>query len=146
MKVRLASKKDAQDIAEMYLELFRHVYKTSGGDIKRLQRYVQRRLKRRNYFIFIAVMEGSVVGTVAAQLHGRIKGSIDDAYVKPAFRRKGVMRRLEKYAIKLLKGHGAVTFELNVRANNKEGMGTWPALGYEPYKIIMVKRSSWPIK
>ena len=85
-------------------------------------------------------MNGRIVGTVAAQLHGRIKGSIDDAYVKPAFRRKGVMRGLENYAIQLLKEHGAVTVELNVRADNKEGMGTWPALGYEHFKIIMRKR------
>ena len=96
MEVQLATKKDAQDIAEMYLELFPHVYKTSGGDLKRLQRYVQRRLKRRNYFIFVAVMEGRIVGKVAAQLHGRIKGSIDDAYVKPAFRRRGGHRRTKR--------------------------------------------------
>ena len=31
MEIRLAAKKDSRDIAEMYLELFRHVYKTSGG-------------------------------------------------------------------------------------------------------------------
>jgi len=35
MEFRLATKKDAQDIAEMYLELFRHVYKTPGGGIYR---------------------------------------------------------------------------------------------------------------
>jgi len=60
--------------------------------------------------------------------------------VKPTFRRKGVMRALEERAIQLLKEHGASTAELNVRADNEDGMGIWPALGYEPYKIVMKKR------
>jgi len=140
VEVRLATKKDAQDIADMYLELFRHVYKTSRGNLQRLLKYVQRRLKRRDYFVLVAIEGRRIVGTIAVQLHGRTKGCVDDAYVKPAFRRKGVMRGLENYAIQLLKGHGASTVELYVRADNKEGMGIWPALGYEPHKIIMVKR------
>jgi len=50
------------------------------------------------------------------------------------------MRELDECAIQFLKGHGASTVELNVRMDNEEGMGTWPALGYEPYKINMKKR------
>lgn len=140
MEFRLATKKDAQGIAEMYLELFRHVYKTSGGNLQRLLKYVQRRLKRRNYFIFVASEDRRIVGTIAVQLHGRTVGSVDDAYVKPTFRRKGVMRGLENNAVQLLKGRGVSTIELSVRVDNEEGMGTWPALGYEPYKILMKKR------
>jgi ribosomal protein S18 acetylase RimI-like enzyme len=101
---------------------------------------VQRGLKRRNYFIFVAVEDREIVGTITVHLRGRTKGSIDDAYVKPAFRRRGVIRALEERAVQLLREHGASTAEFNVRADNEEGMGTWPVLGYEPYKIVMKKR------
>jgi len=59
------------------------------------------------------------------------RGYITDDYFDPDSRRKGVLRKLEEYALVELKNRGIKIVELNVRTDNGEGMSTWNALGYK---------------
>ena len=69
------------------------------------------------------------------------RGFIADAYVEPDSRRKGILRKLEKYVLNELKNRGIKIVELNVRSNNDEGRSTWNALGYKIKKRIPGKKA-----
>jgi len=68
------------------------------------------------------------------------RGYITDAYINPDSRRKGVLRKLEEYALVELKNRGIKIVVLNVRTDNGEGMSTWNALGYKIKKRIPGKK------
>jgi ribosomal protein S18 acetylase RimI-like enzyme len=64
------------------------------------------------------------------------RGHITDAYIDLDFRRKGILRKLEEYALTELKVRGIEIVELNVRIDNDEGLSTWKALDYKIKKRI----------
>lgn len=109
--------------------------------MEKLINYVEIRLKRKNYFIYKATLRNKVIGTISSQLLSLKRGFITDAYVEPDSRRKGILRKLEKYVLNEFKNRGARTVELNVRSNNEEGRSTWNALGYKIKKRIPGEKS-----
>lgn len=135
----MATEQDAPRIGELYLQLYSHIHKTTGGTLEKKVQYAKRKMNEENYFIFVAVKE-EIVGTVAVKIKSKKRAYIGDAYVEPDFRRQGVMRELEKAVTAFLKERGVSVVELDVIMSNTEGVKTWPALGYEPYKQFMKKR------
>ena len=103
--------------------------------------YVEVRLKRNNYSIYKATVKNKVIGTISSKLLSSKRGFITDTYIEPDSRRKGVVRKLEKYALRELKNRGIKLVELNVRTDNDEGMSTWNALGYKVKKRIPGKKA-----
>ena len=143
MVIELATIQDVVRIAEMYSKLYSHVWKRPDNSKKmeKLINYVEIRLKRKNYFIYKATLRNKVIGTISSQLLSLKRGFITDAYVEPDSRRKGILRKLEKYVLNEFKNRGARTVELNVRSNNEEGRSTWNALGYKIKKRIPGKKA-----
>ena len=86
-------------------------------------------------------MRNKIIGTISSKLLSSKRGFITDAYVEPDSRRKGILRKLEKYALVELKNQGVRIVELNVRSNNAEGRSTWNALGYKIKKRIPGKKA-----
>jgi len=105
-----------------------------------LIKYVEERLKRKDYFIYKAILRNKIIGTISSKLLNSKRGYITGAYIEPDFRRKGVLRKLEKYALVELKNRGIKIVELNVRIDNDEGMSTWSALNYKIKKRITRKK------
>ena len=70
----------------------------------------------------------------------RASACLARAYVVPSHRRQGVMRKLESIIVNFLRQRGFSTLDLTVVPYNREGMTTWPALGYKPNKIVMTKQ------
>ena len=143
MVIELVTKQDVARIAEMYSKLYSHVWKRPDNARKKekLIRYVEVRLKRKNYFIYKITVRNKIIGTISSKLLSSKRGFITDAYVEPDSRRKGILRKLEKYALVELKNQGIERVELNVRIDNDEGMSTWNALGYKIRKKIAGKKA-----
>ena len=140
MEVRLATEDDLSTLAKMYLRLFRHVHKTNEGTEEEKLRYAISKMRTGDHFIFLAEKDGEAVGTIAVRLLSEGVGFVYDAWVEPEHRRKSVMTGLEGRAVGFLKERGFTTAELKVRADNEEGMKTWPKMGYELHELIMRKK------
>jgi predicted GNAT family acetyltransferase len=67
---------------------------------------VEIRLKRKNYFIYKATLKNKIIGTISSKLLSSKRGFVTDAYVEPDSRRKGILRKLEKYALDEFKNRG----------------------------------------
>ena len=133
MGIESANKQDVLRIADMYSKLYSHVHKRPDGARKKdkLINYVEVRLKRKDYYIYKAVVKNKIVGIISSKLLSSRRGYITDAFVEPDSRRKGILRKLEKYALIELKNRGIKTVELDVRIDNDEGLSAWNALGYK---------------
>ncbi len=103
-------------------------------------KYVKRHLDRKGDYVFVASEETELIGTVVVRTLSRTSAMIRDAYVKPAFRQKGVMRALEEEAVDFLKEKGIKKMELVVDAHDNVAKSTWRALGFKPYTQRMAKR------
>jgi ribosomal protein S18 acetylase RimI-like enzyme len=143
MIIKLVTKKDVARIADMYYELYCHVYKRPNSKRKKdkLIEYVEVRLKKNDYFIYKATIRKKIVGTIALKLLSSKRGYITGAYVEPDFRRNKILTDLEERALMELRNRGANRVELDVKSDNHEGMSTWNALGYHLKKRVAGKRS-----
>ena len=93
MVIESATKQDVIRIAEMYSKLYSHVYKRPDNVRKKekLIRYVEVRLKRKDYFIYKTIVKNKIIGTISSKLLSSKRGYITDAYIEPDSRRKGVL-------------------------------------------------------
>jgi len=66
-------------------------------------------------------------------------GFIDNAYVRPQSRRKGVGRALLRRAEAWYESNGVAEIRLSVYAANNLGVRFWELAGFEPQSITMRK-------
>ena len=101
-------------------------------------------MEKPHCFYFVAKESEQVVAAAFVRLRsGGRSAHLARAYTVPTYRRKGVMRRLEQAVIDFLRQRRITTLDLTVVPYNKEGMSTWPALGYKPTKIVMTKELTY---
>ena len=112
-------------------------------------RYAERLLRRvgrdSSTRAYVAEVDGQVVGYVLGSvlaLHPdlfeqRDAGFIADLFVLPAYRRRGIARRLVAAINTWFAEQGMRTVEWSVAAANAEGIRFWQALGGEPIMVQM---------
>jgi len=140
MKIRLANQEDLPALSELFFELIHHFSPGSTMNLEGASKYVKRHLDRKGDYVFAALKENELIGTAVIRTLSRTSAIIRDAYVKPAFRQKGVMRALEGEAVNFLKEKGIKKMELVVDAHDNVAKSTWRALGFKPYTERMTKR------
>ena len=143
MKVEHAVEQDIQSIAECWVALRAHQRecRSARPSLRGMLRQVRGNFERPHCHYFVAKEAGSVVGAVLVRLRkGGRSACLSRAYVVPSHRRQGVMRELESVVVDFLRQLGFSTLDLTVVPYNVEGMSAWPALGYEPTKIVMTKQ------
>jgi ribosomal protein S18 acetylase RimI-like enzyme len=142
MVIEPVTKNDIVRIADMYFDLYCHVYKRpdSNREKDKLIKYVKDRLGRKDYLIYKAIDHDMIVGTIASKSLNSRRGFITDAYVEPDFRRKGILKTLEEHVLNQFRNQGIKIVELNVRSDNVEGVSTWNALGYQLKKRVSGKK------
>jgi GNAT superfamily N-acetyltransferase len=143
MKVEHAVEQDIQSIAECWVELRLHQRerRSARPSLRTMTRQVKENFERSHCHYFVAKEAGKVVGAVLVRLRkGGRSACLSRAYVIPSHRRQGVMRGLESVVVDFLRQRGFSTLDLVVVPYNEEGMSAWPALGYEPTKIVMTKQ------
>ncbi|MCC7564663.1 MAG: GNAT family N-acetyltransferase [Methanomicrobiaceae archaeon] len=67
-------------------------------------------------------------------------GYVTAAYVRPAYRRKGIGRRLESMLVHFFQTQGAAYAELGVMSKHRAAKESWTALGYATFREQMRKR------
>jgi ribosomal protein S18 acetylase RimI-like enzyme len=92
---------------------------------------VARLLRRDPEAVVVADIDGAIVGTIICGWDGW-RGSLYRLAVAPAFRRRGIGRRLLGAAEERLAALGAERFHAMVLNENEQGHSLWQAAGYEP--------------
>lgn len=82
--------------------------------------------------VFVARVGGTAVGVLVAFRHSRDQGILEQAYVDPNYRRRGILRELEIDATGYLRDEGCRGVQLHVDATNEAARTAWRALGYAP--------------
>ncbi|HHU83447.1 MAG TPA: GNAT family N-acetyltransferase [Firmicutes bacterium] len=96
---------------------------------------------------FVAKDGGKVIAFISGEIRenflpiSKVKevGYISGAYVRPEYRKQGIMKELERMLVEYFKKHGLAYVELNVMANNTIGKKSWEALGYKTFREQMRK-------
>ncbi|MFX1533190.1 MAG: GNAT family N-acetyltransferase [Promethearchaeota archaeon] len=121
MEIRLATMNDVPRIAEMYLDLRRHVHPLLKGvpkkvpSLEELLDYAKSKIIKSVHSIFLAIEDGKIVGMIRVTSRTKKKADLGDAYLEPAFRKQGVIQKIESYIIEHYKEHGTVTFDRTKR-------------------------------
>ena len=138
VNIRFLEDKDIPKLANLYLKLRRHTMNV-GGTQEMMINYINQRLRKNDYFIYVATVNDALVGTIAFEIKTKKSAAISDAYVELEYRRQGILKKLEQSVIKYLKAQGVETVDLVVRVNNEEGKATWSSLGYNTIMEVKIK-------
>jgi ribosomal protein S18 acetylase RimI-like enzyme len=65
-------------------------------------------------------------------------GRIDDAWVEPPHRRRGIMRLMVGECVEILKAHGVRHVMLDYSVRNPVGEKCWLALGFHPMLTVTI--------
>jgi len=117
------------------LALFEAMEAETSGAVApkgRLATRVDEFLEDANRAVFLARIDGAPVGVLVAFRASRGQGILEQAYVDPACRRRGVLRELEIDASGYLREAGCSSVQVHVGAGNEVGRAAWRSLGYVP--------------
>lgn len=111
---------------------------------KHLSKYLEGERSR----ILIAEEDGRIAGFLCGEVKAcsfpistvRRVGYVSLAWVDEAFRRKGVMTRLEGAMTDWFRTQGVSYAELNYLTANGPAEGTWTELGYEAFRVLARKK------
>ncbi|MDR4497681.1 MAG: GNAT family N-acetyltransferase [Candidatus Scalindua sp.] len=129
--------------------------------------YVEEKLKRSNGFILVCEYCGNLGGFIDIKIHNyaannrcrsilhRIRhgfkkrttlpikplrrGVIEECFVVPSFRRRGIGSRLVKSALKWFQSKKIQRIELSLIVHNKGGTLFWKRFGFEAFRISLAK-------
>lgn len=150
--IRPVQREDAAAIARLWQALTdEHVAldpQLPGATPGAAERYAERLLERRDdpfTRTFVAETGGVVVGYVLGailDLHPDLfdyveSGFIADIYVEPAYRRRGIARRLFETMTRWFAEQGVTQTEWQVSAVNLDGLRFWEAVGGKPIMVRM---------
>lgn len=156
MTIRLIKESDLEQVAELFQNLVNYLRENSHDP------YFEFPLPPKEEFI--PVLENSIgnpdrplfVADIGEEIIGFISGDIrtpfiplapipqigyiDGAYVLPAWRKKGVLHRLDEALIDTFQFLGIEYVELNVMSGNITGKEAWEKLGYCTFREQMRKK------
>ncbi|MEM7020103.1 MAG: GNAT family acetyltransferase [Pseudomonadota bacterium] len=101
---------------------------------------IRRKLDVHRELFLVAVMDGSVIGTVMGGYDGH-RGWIHSMATDPESQKKGIGTLLMQHVEQAIKARGCVKINLQVREDNAEVIAFYKSLGYdtEP-RVSMGKR------
>lgn len=155
--IRKAAKKDIPRIVELWKVLrdyhVRHldyddeIYRHRKNAVSLYGKHVTKKIRARNYAIFVAEADGKVVGHVIARIdkgppiyvHDR-KVYVDELVVEEAYRGKGVGKKLLKQAEEWGKKKGLSLFSLHVAIKNRNALSLYKKFGLKEHHITMNKK------
>lgn len=97
-------------------------------------------LKGNNYFCYFVISNNKIIGFVSASLTKR-KGEarLENVYIKPEFRKKGIAKKACKFILNLLKKKDVKKVESGIYIKNKPSMVLHKSLGFEPL-VLRVRK------
>jgi len=115
------------------LALFERMAEETRGSAEskgRLSTRVDEFLEDPHRRVFVARVDEKAVGVLVALHPSPERGVLEQAYVDPDYRRRGILRELEIDAAGYLRERGCRDVELHVDAENRAARLAWSSLGY----------------
>ena len=160
MKIRKATKKDAGEIAKLWVEFEKYqdtlwkgekkklndvFEKTKPNVLKLLEKEILSHLKLKTSVYFIAEVDKEIIGYLSVsiqksfQIHKLEKtGRLHYAYIKKEYRRQGIFTLLLGKAKKWFKQKGIKYWTLSVSAINPSLRKAYQKLGFMDKEIEMI--------
>ena len=125
--VRLATEQDAERVAALSMQLG---YPTSPGDT---QRYLAQVERDSNHAVYVAALDGRVVGWVHVRvmLHDKRVAEIEGLVVDEAHRGRGIGRLLAQASEQWMRERGCGTVHVRSSIVRKRAHHFYEGLGYE---------------
>jgi len=99
---------------------------------RQLSTRVDEFLEDPNRRVFVAHVRARPVGVLVALKHSSDRGILEEAFVDPEYRRRGILRELEIDASGYLMEQGCRAVQVHVEIENAAARAAWRALGYAP--------------
>lgn len=122
MKIKLATPEDLDSLSDLFNQY--RIFYNQDADLSGCKEFISERLNRAEAIVYLAESdEGRAVGftllysTFSSVSLARIF-VLNDLYVHPDFRRRGIGAQLMKKAVVLAKSHGAVRLHLETERSN----------------------------
>lgn len=109
-------------------------------------KYVRGEIKEGRGFLLSALSENQLVGFVAASYARRFPmkvsetmGTINDLYVLPHYRRRGIGRKLVNECLEKMKSGDVDSVRINLVSGNDSALLLYQKLGFEIYRYAVKK-------
>lgn len=148
IKVRAAKATDEADVLELVrLEMEAHQsvderFRLRPDAASRYAVYLQNRLREIDSAVFVAVIDGRIVGTATGSIRvqeaffeTRRFGYVSDLVVASSARRHGVGRALWNRLALWFRGLGVSVARLHVAARSEEAQAFWSRIGAKPFLV-----------
>jgi len=146
--VRAARAADEADVLELVrLEMEAHQsvdgrFRLRPDAAARYAVYLRDRLREIDSAVFVAEMDGKVVGTATGSIRvqeaffeTRRFGYVSDLVVAPSARRRGVGRELWRRLVLWFRGLGVSVARLHVASRSEAAQAFWKSVGAEPFLV-----------
>lgn len=135
--IRLLRIEDYDEVYDLWLHIPGMGLNTTDDSREGLARY----LRRNPHTCFAAEADGALVGVLLAGHDGR-RGFIYHTAVLPAYRHRGIARRLVEHALAALDAEGIQKVALVVFARNETGNSFWEKLGFTERQDLVYRNKS----
>ena len=152
IRIRAATPNDIEAVVELRLALLREhpehpVYGRLRPDVSdRARGLFATQLRSTMEVIFLAELDGGVVGVLrcvesigSPLLEPARYAYVSSAYVRPAARRRGVLRALLRAADRWARGRGLDQMRLHNVAGSESAEGAWSALGFSVVEQVRIR-------
>lgn len=146
--IRRATLADVDAVTELRLALLGAEWrggtsKPRGQTSRRARALSATQLANRQQVVLLALHDEKAIGLLrcAARRRPGLLGPaavafITTVYVRPAWRRRGVLRALVRAAERWARAHRLTEMQLLCAVDNAVGRAAWKALGFEPIEIL----------
>ena len=149
--IRPGRRDDAAEAARLWMQSAEEhtahdpVYETAPGAEKTMRRFLADLASSGHSFLFVAVAEGRVVGFVSGELREgsptflpKTWASVDDVFVEPGHRNRGMGRALMESVGVWARERGASGVSLQVAAANLRARKFYEDLGFREISVYEV--------
>lgn len=149
VKIRKATLKDARAVARLIEELTKFekridaTFKTlDGKQLDEFEAYTKRAIRGgKGRFILVAEAEGKLIGYLYGEVRPRPRvftikqiGFINDLFVLPKYRNKGIGKMLTEKALKIFRKKKLKHVCLNAMSGNENALKAYEKLGFKEYR------------
>jgi GNAT superfamily N-acetyltransferase len=149
--IRPGRREDAAEAARLWMQSAEEhtshdkVYETSPGAEKTMRRFLADVANNSYSFLFVAAAGGRTVGFVSGELRQgsptflpKTWASVDDVFVEPGYRNRGMGRALLQSVRAWADERGADGISLQVAAANSRGRKFYEDLGFRDVSVYKV--------
>jgi GNAT superfamily N-acetyltransferase len=151
IEIRCGRKQDAAEAARLWMQsaeehaAYDEIYTTSPSAEKTMRRFLADLTSSRQSFLFVAVAGERVIGFISGELRtgsttfrSKTWAAVDDVFVEPDYRNRGVGRDLLEYCKSWARERGADGVSLQVAAANARARRFYAELGFREVSVYEV--------